>query len=395
MSYVFPPELVEDMRQRLTPRTSCLLGVSDEAITQLLTTVFFAGLETYEGDHYPVGVVFLGRGTTDFVTPGEPGAGPLPLYRWKIIRFSAPRPFAARELVKLAVTGADRRIYAAVRVFDDGSLGITGLAREGFNSDADPFVKITATRPGCLSIRSGRDRLLEYERGAVLPVGDDDVWSKGSVHQALAALAREASVDDDIVPHYLDSVGFVVREMVSHGRGGILIVSADDEPSVAAATPYRMMHDTSLASLLRLAWRIGRAPGDDRRNDNPAFGHLLRNAFLTEAERVVEEYGGLTAIDGAVVLNRDLSLVAFGVILPVSQQVRVEQATAGDGDAPRVVEFGNRGTRHRASATYAAQHPGSVVFVASEDGQVSCMYREDVTGPVRLWRVTGGNGHRR
>ena len=36
------------------------------------------------------------------------------------------------------------------------------------------------------------------------------------------------------------------------------------------------------------------------------FGHLLRNALLTEVERVIEEFGALTAIDGAILLNRDL-----------------------------------------------------------------------------------------
>ena len=102
---------------------------------------------------------------------------------------------------------------------------------------------------------------------------------------------------------------------------------------------------------------------------------------------MVEEFGRLTAIDGAVLLSRELALVAFGVILPVGQPVTVEEsATAHDGRSI-VVDFGSRGTRHRAAATYAAEHPGSVVFVASEDGQVSCMLCETSGAPVRLWHL--------
>jgi hypothetical protein len=57
------------------------------------------------------------------------------------------------------------------------------------------------------------------------------------------------------------------------------------------------------------------------------------------------------------------------------------------------VDFGTRGTRHRASATYAADHPGSIVFVASEDGQVSCMLRDPASKEVVIWRVGPSDVH--
>jgi hypothetical protein len=148
-----------------------------------------------------------------------------------------------------------------------------------------------------------------------------------------------------------------------------------------------MVFDSSLASLLRLAWRIGGTAAEVS-----AFGQLLRSAFLTEAERVGEEIGRLTAIDGAVVLNRDLALTAFGVILPVGRAVVVEEQTNGEQEAAAAMDFDARGTRHRAAATYAAEHPGSVVFIASEDGQVSCLLRSPADAMVRLWHLDAGGG---
>jgi len=180
-------------------------------------------------------------------------------------------------------------------------------------------------------------------------------------------------------------VSFLVREMIAHGRGGILIIGSEEYPAVTGSAPYAMVLDSSLASLLRLAWRIGGALPDPP--PRAAFGQLLRSAFLTEAERVAEEFGRLTAIDGAVLLNRDLALLAFGVILPVGGSVAVhEHKTRADGTAIPV-DFDSRGTRHRAAATYAAEHPGSVVFVASEDGQVSGLLCEPLTTSVRLWHL--------
>jgi hypothetical protein len=401
---VFPPALARVVRERLTPQSACLSDVSDDELIRLLTTVFFAGLETYEGEHHSIGVAFVGRSASDFVMTDADAAAGVPLYRWKILRFASPRPFVPRELTKLSAAKAERRIYSAVGVLEDGSLAITGLAREGVNAGPDPFVKIVTSRPGCLEIRSGRELVIEYERGSILAVTDDPVFATDSaIHQALRAIATASGVEEHVVPHYLDAVAFLVREMIAHGRGGILIIAAEEYPAVTGTTPYAMVLDSSLASLLRLAWRIGSgaAPFSTRsRGQRPAdalvrepgaaasgaaFGQLLRSAFLTEAERVGEELGRLTAIDGAVLLNSDLALTAFGIILPVGSAVPIIERTDSGDAAPSWTDFDNRGTRHRAAATYAADHPGSVVFVASEDGQVSCLLRPSATTPVRLW----------
>ena len=184
-----------------------------------------------------------------------------------------------------------------------------------------------------------------------------------------------------------------------------MIVSHEEEPQVAASATYKMTLDSSLAALLRLVSRIRTKQDVDLQArpsalqthqssepasstaTSPPFGHLLRNALLTEVERVIEEFGALTAIDGAILLNRDLALIAFGVILPVGRPTAVAQAVGAEGLHGRIIDLGSRGTRHRAGVTYAAQHPGSVVFVASEDGHLSCLFRSSKRHQVRLWRL--------
>lgn len=389
--HVFPPALVPVLRKRMGSKPGCLANVTDEVLVHLLTTIFWAGLETYESERHPIGVAFLGTSQFDFIIPDSAESAAAPLYQWKVQRFRKPRPFAIRELVKLAVAGADRRIYSAVNIQRDRSLVISGLAREGFNVDTDPFVKIVALRPGCLSIRSGRDLLLTYERGAILTGGEGAVFSEGPVRRALETTARAADLDEDTVPDYVDTVRALVREMSSHGRGGLLIISIDDYPPVTESAPYQMALDSSVASLLRLSRRLSRtktvhAPREGAAAD-VAFGSLLRNAFLTEAERVTEELGALTGIDGAVLLNRHLALVAFGVTLPLGRPASLMLATDAAGHHARHVDLGSRGTRHHAGATYAAEHPGSVVFVASEDGQVSCMLRDGSREETLIWQL--------
>ena len=401
---VFPSSLVRVLRERLAS-DGCLLAVADEIIVQLLTTIFFAGLETYEGERSPIGVAFLGKSDADFIIPEGTESGDALFYGWKVMQFRSPRPFAIRELVKLAVAGVDRRIYSAVRVLENGRLVIAGLAREGENTDSTAFVKIITSSPGCLSIRRGRDLLLEYERGTILTGGEELVFSAGPIRHALELTAQAAGLTGDAVSDYLDAVRSIVREMAAQGHGGIVIISHEEEPQVATSATYKMTIDSSLTSLFRLVGRIKARQDVDLQDESTAqkahhssepaasgagirpFGRLLRNALLTEVERVIEEFGALTAIDGAVLLNRDLALIAFGVILPVSSPTAVVHAVDAEGLHGRIVDLGSLGTRHRAGFGYAARHAGSVVFVASEDGQVSCVVRSSAQHQVRLWHL--------
>jgi DNA integrity scanning protein DisA with diadenylate cyclase activity len=385
-AHVFPPALVPVLRERFASTGGSLREISDGVLIELLTTIFFAGLSTYEGEHHPIGVVFLGGSSTDVVIADATGV--TLLYQWKIARFETPRPFVIPELVKLAVAGADLHIHIAVNVLEDGHVAITGLAREGFNTDNDPFVRIVASKPGCLSLRCGRELILGYEHGSILTGGENLVFVAGPVRHALETIARAANIDEASVPDYLDAVRSLVREMAAHGHGGLLVISPEERP-VTPSAPYRMALNSSIGALLRLARRIKpKSPSGEL-----AFAQLLRNAFLTETERVIEEVGALTAIDGALVLNRSLALIAFGAILRVGRSATIREAIDAEGTRHRTIDLESRGTRHRAAATYAADHPGAVVFVASEDGQVSCLFRDRAHRHVLLWRLGPTDGH--
>jgi hypothetical protein len=362
---VFPPALVPVLRDRST--SPILAEIDDELLGELLTTVYFAGLETHEGEHRAIRAVFTASVGTDLVIPDGAEAGGAPVYLWKILRFEKARPFAVSELVKLAMASTNERIYGAIATAH-GELEISGLACKGVPSEADSMLELVAPRPGTLSVRSGGARLVDYERGTIVAGGEDVVLEQGPVRRALEASARAADMDPEGIRDYLHAVHALVTAMATHGRGGILVISSESEPHVARAGAYRMTRDSSITSLLRLSRRIHRP------DDVSSYGFLLRNAFLTEVQRMIEEYGALTAIDGATVLSSGLALVAFGAVLPVAQRA--------------VVDLGPRGTRHRASATYAHDHPGSVVFVASEDGDVSCMLRETIAERVLVWRLT-------
>jgi hypothetical protein len=386
-AFVFPPALVPILRRELGTRDSCCRDVDDAVLAHLLTAVFFAGLETEEGEHHPVRVVFVGESVAPPPAPAEAPEGG-PIYRWSTTRFRPPRAFGVSELVKLSVvTSASDRVYTRVRYAGD-RLQVTGLAREGFNYEDDPFLKVLAPRPGTLSVRLGHDRVLDYERGSLLTGGEDVAIFAGPVRRALARFAREAELDEDAVGDYLAMVRAVVREMAAHGRGGILVV-ARLSPEIRRELPgYRTEPEGSPITLLRELRRGPRRrgpPAGERRS--VSLGEVLRGTFLSEAERVVQELGATTATDGAALLDPRLALVGFGLILPVSHRVPVREACDLEGRAARPFDLSTRGTRHVAAATFAHLHPGCVVFVASQDGEVACLHRAPGWPGPLLWRL--------
>lgn len=382
--HVFPPSLVPILRRRVENHP-CLHEIDDATLAELLTVVFFAGLETEEGEHHPVKVVFVGKNPQEWIPPRDaPGEGG-PIYRWSTMRFHEPRPFSVTELVKLTVVTDSDRVYTKVR-YHDGRFAIVGLAREGFNYEGDPFLKIEVPKPGSLSIRTGHDRVLDYERGHVISGGEDVVLTAGPVRRALEKFAHEEGLHGEAVPDYLDMVRAVVREMAAHSHGGIIVVGPEETLDLDELAGYRTEPDVSLASLVRHLHGYGPRQRTSSLRPPVSLGEVLRGAFLSEAERTIEELGALTATDGATVLDRSLALLGFGIVLPVVQPWSVMEALDVEGTIKRPFDLGTRGTRHRAAATYARTTPGCIVFVASQDGEMGCMYRSPEWDNAVLWR---------
>ena len=57
---MFPPALVPLLRERVKSNGGWLAELADDVLVQLFTTIFWAGLETYEGERNAIGVAFLG-----------------------------------------------------------------------------------------------------------------------------------------------------------------------------------------------------------------------------------------------------------------------------------------------------------------------------------------------
>jgi hypothetical protein len=180
-----------------------------------------------------------------------------------------------------------------------------------------------------------------------------------------------------------DSVNAFVQLAVSmraHGRGGALLVVPQGSElwreSILWPVPYSVTPPYSeLAELMR--------QGAGMWNERP-----WREAL----GRAVDVVAGLTAVDGATLINDQYELLAFGAkIGPREGGAKVEQVLTTEpvvGAAASVVNPVHLGgTRHLSAAQFVQDQRDSLALVASQDGRFTVFAWSPCEGMVHAHRV--------
>jgi hypothetical protein len=103
-------------------------------------------------------------------------------------------------------------------------------------------------------------------------------------------------------------------------------------------------------------------------NESPLFEALEQEVF--ELSRVL---ANLTAIDGALVLDKRFGILGFGaeVSAELPGPERVWRAVDAEGADRQSEDVENVGTRHRAAYRFVSEHPRGLAVVISQDGGVT------------------------
>ena len=89
-------------------------------------------------------------------------------------------------------------------------------------------------------------------------------------------------------------------------------------------------------------------------------------------ESLLRQFGELSAIDGAVVVNEELRILGFGAkLMPRADDFEVHQINVLTGESNGISYKALGGTRHQSAACFVRKHPEAMVFVASQDGRLT------------------------
>jgi hypothetical protein len=313
-------------------------------IEAIVDAAFWASLRREEG--------FTPKISLAFLSPEQAG-GPL--------RFERQLPLEAVALARLAP--AVERPGIHLGVWRDGD----GLCVWGTTRGVPPLCFVLeVVAPGLLVVKYRRGR----ETGKYVNVAVLEGDSVKFVDE------RGTSLPDcpELLTHLLgfgapepasDSVNVLVQlaaSMRMHGRGGSLLVAPEGSeewresivrPVLSAAErPY-----SELAELMR---------GEAAERATALWQESLIDA--------VEMVAGLTAVDGAALINERYEVLAFGAKIarrrggePVERVVLTEPVVGDSAVVVSPTQLG--GTRHMSAAQFVQDQQGAVALVASQDGR--------------------------
>jgi hypothetical protein len=222
--------------------------------------------------------------------------------------------------------------------------------------------------PGLLVVKHRRlDGFGKFANVAVLKgkrvkIVDEKGTSLPDCPALLAALLAFTSPEEWSKDH--NSVNILVQlaaSMRAHGHGGSLLVvpTGDDGWRESIVHPIQYAISPAYTGLAHLL-------DQQATEENHLWEASLRKA--------VDTVGGLTAVDGATVINEQYEALAFGVKIrraggnaPVEQMVITEPIV---GDVAEVVHPAhNGGTRHLSAAQFVYDQRDALALVASQDGR--------------------------
>ena len=263
--------------------------------------------------------------------------------------------------------------------------------------DQGAFICGTAALPSqALTVESNepgllRLRLLDRTR-VVIRSGEIIYLANDNSDNLLFLVNSVSEYNLKITPFFLllsEALEKILQAMLEQGHGGTLLWIPNARDWSAGVKSIRYLCKPAYAGLRQAIDQLypdgppsftSDYPENYRRD--PEYKELSRK--LHGIQSAISNVGQLTAVDGATVINEDLLVLAFGVML---------RAQANDGEdqvkilelgipQPRPVKLENLpsarlahlgGARHRSAADFCLAHPECLAFVASQDGSLTIL----------------------
>jgi hypothetical protein len=410
--HVYPPDLARYVEAHWPDGRT--LPLSSALFAEALSIAFQASLTSEEAR--PTRFRLL-------LTPPErlPENG-IPVQGVLRLLFDQSRRLTSEELRRLSPSTPFENSLIGAHA-EDGKLRIWGIAHSGPawlapswggrsvvpNWSYDPIIHVTG--PGQLAVRCAGKLIGALERGTIVDAlldVFDSTWlpamfarERDEVRALHATRQQQAPSPTQVEAALVGRIGQqMLRRAIQLVRGarhgGMILVAnvgrdsegaelgglrlkyrfGQDEPSHRFRTILlEILQDLSArTSLDSIGW------ADFVQDQSPRLERLEQSVF--ELSRLM---ANLTAIDGAVVLDKRLGLVGFGaeVSAELPAPSRIWRAKDPDGTEREPDDIENVGTRHRAAYRFVHDHPQGLAIVISHDGGVSFVANHG--GEVVFW----------
>lgn len=313
-------------------------------IQSIIDIAFWASLRREEGRSPKISLAYL---------PPQLAGQPL--------EFEDRILFTPNVLTKLAPAVERSGIHLGVWD-EDGELYVWGTTR----SIPDCCFVLEVIEPALLVVKHRRIRGFGKFINVAVLKGDEikiiDEYSK-SLPDCPAML--NSLLDYNSPSGWNDSVNILVQlaaSMRAHGHGGSLLVV----PAGSDAWRDSIIHP--------ITYPVTPAFDELKKLMEQEVDERSRHLWQDDVNRAVDSVAGLTAVDGATIINDQMELLAFGAKIGLSsnglpvEQMMVTEPVIGN-EAIIVNPSQNGGTRHLSAAQFVFDQRDSVALISSQDGR--------------------------
>jgi len=312
-----------------------------QVIEAIIDTAFWASLRREEGLAPKISLTFL---------PPEHVEQPL--------LFARRMPLKAESLIKIA-PGVDRPGIHLGVWHDKGELYVWGITHA---IPSNCFI-VDVPEPGLLVVKYKRTNSLgKFANVAVLKGDQIKLVDESSAHLPDCPELLTSLLGFSTPGRKTNVLIQLAVSMRAHQRGGTLLVV----PSGTTTWQESIVHPLSYAVEPAFCGFSDLMKQDEQTKKRSRWREALR--------REVASIAGLTAIDGATLLNDAYDLLAFGVKIgrrlnhePVEQILFTEPVTDSRPEIIHPAQHG--GTRHLSAAQFVHDQRDAIALVASQDGR--------------------------
>jgi hypothetical protein len=313
-------------------------------IEAIMDVAFWASLRREEGRSPQISIAYLPP-----ILAGQP------------LIFGESILLTPNVLTKLAPAVERSGIHLGVWE-QDGELYVWGTTR----SIPDCCFVLEVIEPGLLVVKHRRIKGFgKFINVAVLKGDEIKIIDEHSKSLPDCPAMLTSLLDYNSSYGWNDSVNVLVQlaaSMRKHGHGGILLVvpSHSDAWRNSIISPVTYPVVPAYDELKRLMGEV--------------VNERSMILWQDEVNRTVDAVAGLTAVDGATIINDQLGLLAFGAKIGLSSNgAPVEEMMITEPVVGNVAKFihpsQNGGTRHLSAAQFVFDQRDAIALVSSQDGR--------------------------
>lgn len=389
---------------------------SESILKELFNTLYYASLETEEGQHITLTVTLINPHNISDNTEFDS------IDNWKFYTFEEPIELTLKNLVKLSKAADPWSSSLAVYYNEENILYIYGMIDQaihyqrflvyerGSRPSHPGIIQVMINGIGILNVMLefqpiatlNKNTLVRQYRN-IFKIGPVSEFLKDCTKYDKKTLNPLLGANGDgfsglIFDYFAEAISRILLKIRNYHHGGAIVITKSRKADLKIK--YPLNYNRIQQAILHLVGAIHRGAQinfqvDGFKRKGKVMPITILKDYKTTELDFQESYdeligairfvSSLACVDGTIALSPHLNVIGFGAIITTKDPVQEIYVSRTSAISPTAIKMNasHFGTRHQSMFSYCKKHPDSVAFVISQDGEIRAI--KNVNGKIYMW----------